>query len=72
MSCDGVILIAVVGEDASRIHEIIVQDGSDPSRFIATSLHTVEEVQEFVRFCEHERNQAVQLVKLWRATGRAY
>ncbi|MBR1222684.1 hypothetical protein JQ557_32115 [Bradyrhizobium sp. U87765 SZCCT0131] len=68
---DGVSLIAIVGKDASKvddiIDELVVGDGSDPSRFITTSFHpdeTVEEVLEFARAWEREKDQAVQLVKL--------
>jgi hypothetical protein len=67
---DRVALIAVVGRDAENIHdqidELIVGDGSDASRFILTSFHvdeTLEEAMEFARICEPER-QAVKLVKL--------
>ncbi|MGO4713955.1 hypothetical protein [Bradyrhizobium sp. 2TAF24] len=49
------------------IDELVVGDGSDPSRFITISFHpdeTVEEVLEFARAWEREKGQAVQLVKL--------
>jgi hypothetical protein len=68
---DEVVLIAIVGRNASRIDdiidEIVVGDGSNPSRFITTSFHvgeTVEEVLEFARCWDSERRQPVQLVKL--------
>ena len=68
---DGVDLIAIVGEGASRmddlIDEIVVGDGSDRSRVINTTFHadeTVEEVSEFARSWKEELGQAVQLVKL--------
>lgn len=68
---DGVKLIAVVGEEASRIEdiidEIVVGDGSDPSRFITTTFHTdetVEEVLDFVRSWERGQKWAVRLVKI--------
>jgi hypothetical protein len=67
---DRVALIAVVGKDASEVHdlidEIIVGDGSDASRFIMTSLHTtetLEEVIEFVKILDPERTQ-IELIKL--------
>jgi hypothetical protein len=67
---DGVALIAVVGANASEVHdlidELIVGDGSDTRRFIATTFHTdetLEEVIEFAKILEPER-QAVELVKL--------
>jgi hypothetical protein len=68
---DGVALIAIVGEGASEmddlIDELVVGDGSDSSRYIVTSFHpneTAEEVLEFARRWEEERGQPVQLVKL--------
>ena len=51
---DGVKLIAVVGDGCMEIHdlidEIILGDGSDDSRFIATSWHTGETLDEVVEF----------------------
>jgi hypothetical protein len=68
---DGVILIAIVGEGASEIENLIdrlvVGDGTDRSRFITTSFHpneTVEEVMEFAQSWEEERGHPVELVKL--------
>ena len=68
---DGVVLIAIIGEGASKmddtIDELVVGDGSDPSRFIVTSFHTnetVEEVMEFARSWEQELGKPVELVKL--------
>ena len=68
---DRVALIAVVGKNAEHIHdtidEIIVGDGSDTSRFILTSFHadeTIEEVLEFAKICEPAGAQTVELVKL--------
>lgn len=53
---DHVALIAVVREAASEVHdvidELIAGDGSDRRRFIATTFHTeetLEEVMEFAR-----------------------
>jgi hypothetical protein len=69
---DGVDLIAIVGEGASRmddlIDEIVVGDGSDRSRVINTTFHAeepVKEVLEFARSWKEELGQAVQLVKLY-------
>ena len=68
---DGVSLIAVVGEGGSKIENLIdklvVGDGSDRSRFIVTTSHpgeTVEEVMEYARSWDEERGQPVELVKL--------
>ena len=68
---DGVALIAIVGEGCSEIEEIVdelvVGDGSDESRFLSTSSHpdeTVEEVMEFASILEVNGTQAVELVKL--------
>jgi flagellar biosynthesis/type III secretory pathway ATPase len=68
---DGVSLIAVVGEGGSKIENLIdklvVGDGSDRSRFIVTTSHpgeTVEEVMEYARSWDEERDQPVELVKL--------
>jgi hypothetical protein len=69
---DGVDLIAIVGDGASKmedlIDEIVVGDGSDWSRFVVTSFHeneTVEEVLEFARNWKKDQfGQTVELVKL--------
>jgi hypothetical protein len=68
---DGVVLIAIFGEGASKIDdlitELVVGDGSDRSRFINTTFHaneTVEEVMEFARSWEEQQGQPLQLVKL--------
>ena len=68
---DNVALIAVVGEGAARIEDIIdelvVGDGSDDTRFVTTTSHlneTVEEVLEFAGLWNDERNQPVQIVNL--------
>jgi hypothetical protein len=68
---DGVVLIAIVGEGASKIDdlitELVVGDGSDRSRFINTTFHaneTVEEVMKFARSWEEQQGQPLQLVKL--------
>ena len=69
---DGVDLIAIVGDGASKmddlIDEIVVGDDSDKSRFVVTSFHeneTIEEVLEFARnWKEDQFGQSVELVKL--------
>ena len=68
---DGVVAIAVVGKGSSRIEdvidELIVGDGSGTSRFITTTSHEnepMEEVVEFVQQCMGEEGQLAQLVKL--------
>lgn len=68
---DGVALIAVVGESCEEVHdlidEIIVGDGSDQSRFIATTWRTgetVDEVVEFARIYGSDDVDGVELVTL--------
>ena len=68
---DGVVLIAIVGEGASKvddmIDELVVGDASDSSRFITTSFHpdeTLDEVMEFARMWERDLGQPVELVRL--------
>jgi len=68
---DRVTLIAVVGEGAARIEdlidELVVADGADDTRFVTTTSHsheTVEEVVEFAGFWNDERDQPVQIVSL--------
>lgn len=68
---DRVALIAVVGEGAARIEDIIdelvVRDGSDDACFVTTTSHsneTVEKVLEFAGWWYDERNQPVQIVNL--------
>jgi hypothetical protein len=68
---DGVKFVGVVGKDASRIEdiidEIVVGDGSDDSRFILTSSHeseTLEEALEFARMLTGEYAGEVQLVEV--------
>ena len=51
---DKVVLIAVAGDGCkdveSLIDEVIVGDGSDPGRFIATSSHPGEPLEEVLLF----------------------
>lgn len=68
---DCVSLIAVVGPDCARledtIDEIIVGDGSDPSRFVCTTSHPDEsfrDVMDFAECWEMERGDPVEEVRL--------
>jgi hypothetical protein len=68
---DGVTLIAIVGEGASKVDdivdELVVGDASDSSRFIITTFHpdeTLDEVMEFARMWERDLGQPVELVRL--------
>ena len=73
---DGVGLIAISGKDSSKfddwIDELVVGDGSDPSRFIVTSFHedeSMENVVDFVRSWSkkgwrEDRNAPFQIVEL--------
>lgn len=51
-----VAFVGVVGEDCVKVEDIIdelvVGDGSDPSRFILTSSHPYETINEVVVFAE--------------------
>jgi hypothetical protein len=68
---DGVAFVAVVGEDCSRVEDIIdelvVGDGSDERRSILTSAHpgaSVQDALEFARSLSDEYAGEVQLVEL--------
>lgn len=68
---DGVSLIAIVGQGASHIDdlidEIVVADGSDPCRYISTTIHSnesVEHVLQFAALWKTESEGAVQRVRL--------
>jgi hypothetical protein len=68
---DGVALIAVVGEGCAdieeRIDDLVVGDGSDSSRFIVTSSHvgeTVEEVMQFAEMFDADGDRTIELVRL--------
>jgi hypothetical protein len=68
---DQVIFVGVVGEDCARIEDIIdelvVEDGSDESRFILTSSHPDESLSEAVEFALSLRAEyagEVQVVQL--------
>jgi hypothetical protein len=67
----GVKFVGVVGKDAARIEdiidEIVVGDGSDGSRFLLTSSHeheTLEEALEFARMLTGEYAGDVQLIEV--------
>lgn len=68
---DGVSLIAIVGPGCSRIEdiidEIVVGDGSNPERFLCTTSHPdepLDDVRNMARWWEMERNDPVQEVRL--------
>lgn len=65
---DRVALIAIVGEDAREIEdlidELIVGDGSDVSRFIATTEHHDESVDAVTAFAASLGPGEVELVRL--------
>jgi hypothetical protein len=67
----GVAFVGVVGEDCSRVEdivdELVVGDGSNEGRFILTSSHpgeSVDEALEFARSLTGEYSGEVQLVEL--------
>jgi hypothetical protein len=66
----GVALIAVIGPDSDKVEdlidEIVVGDGSDESRFVVTSSHrdeTLEEVLEFVSLFSAGPGARIEQVK---------
>lgn len=66
----GVKFVAVVGADCERVEsiidELVVGDGSDPERFILTSSHPGESVEEVVAFANslsEEYPGAAQIVE---------
>jgi hypothetical protein len=68
---DKVELIAVVGEGCEAVHDqiddLIIGDGSDRARFIATTWHVgerVAEVMEFAATFDAKRAGGVQRVEL--------
>ena len=68
---DGVVFVGVVGEDCSRVEDIIdecvVGDGTDEGRYILTSSHpgeTIDDALEFARSLSGEYAGEVQLVEL--------
>lgn len=68
---DGVAFVGVVGEDCSRVEDIIdelvVGDGTDHKRYILTSSHageTIGDALEFALSLSNEYAGEVQLVEL--------
>ncbi|WP_028601170.1 DUF7684 family protein [Ottowia thiooxydans] len=68
---DGVVFVGVVGHDCSRvediIHELLVGDGFDETRFILTSFHEGESLDEAIEFAESLMDEyagKVQVVQL--------
>lgn len=68
---DGVAFVGVVGQDCARVEDIIdelvVGDGTVGGRFILTSAHpgeTIEDALEFARALSAEYAGEVQLVEL--------
>lgn len=66
---DGVDLVAVVGEDHSKVEdiidELIVGEGCDPSRFINTTSHdSLKDALEFAASWPTDVLDEVQLVEL--------
>ena len=68
---DGVAFVGVVGNDCSRIEdivdELVVGDGSDQNRFILTSSHEGASLAEAIEFAESltgEYAGKVQVVRL--------
>jgi len=68
---DGVVFVGVVGEDCSRVEDIIDElvagDGSDESRFILTSFHEGQSLEEAISFAESltgDHAGQVQVVRL--------
>lgn len=67
----GVILVAIAGQGADTVEEeidwLVIGDGSDPARFLATTAHPDKRLEEVVAFAEAwatERDPEVQLVRL--------
>ena len=65
---DGVTLVAVWGPDCERTHdlidEMVVDDGSDPSRFLMTSWHADETLAEAREFAADYQNLGYVELKL--------
>ena len=53
---DAVSIVCVVGDDCSRVEdvidEIVVGDASDPTRYLTTSSHPGEDISEVIAFAE--------------------
>jgi hypothetical protein len=68
---DGVSLLAIIGPGCSRledvIDDIVVGDGSDPSRFLCTTSHPDDDfdtVMNMAQTWEMDKNDPVQEVRL--------
>jgi hypothetical protein len=68
---DGVVLIAIIGIDACRVEdvidELVVRDGSNSTRFIATTSHpkdTIEDVLNFVSLYDAGSGAQIERVRL--------
>ena len=68
---DGVVFVGVVGEDCSRVEdivdELVVGDGSIEGRFILTSFHEGQSLEEAIKFAHSltgEYAGEVQVVEL--------
>ena len=70
---DRVVLVCVVGSDCARVEdvidELVVGDGTDPSRFLTTTSHPDESLEDVKAFAEAwvvdvDRDVGVQVVKL--------
>ncbi|MFD1883118.1 hypothetical protein [Paracoccus pacificus] len=68
---DGASLVAIVGPDCQKIEdlidEIVVGDGSSDARFLCTTSHpgeTLEEVVYFVQQWERDADGAVRQIRL--------
>lgn len=66
---DGTELIAVAGKDSGKVEdiidELIVRNGSDPSRFINTTRHdSLEDALEFAESWPTDALSEVRLVQL--------
>lgn len=59
---EGVAIIAVVGEGCEAVHDrlddLIVGNGSDPKRFILTSWHEGESLEEVIAFMKSLEGKA--------------
>jgi hypothetical protein len=58
---DGVSFVAVVGEDCGRIEdlidELVVGDGADASRYILTSSHPKQTLEQAVAFAQSQTDE---------------
>lgn len=65
---DGVVLVAVWGPDCEQTHdlidEMVVDDGSDPDRFLMTSWHAHETLDDAREFATQYENLGYRELKL--------